>query len=314
MKTSLAILLATVVLSTSSPARAGLLDSLKSALNTTNLGATNSLLSPVAAGTLSQDQMVAGLKEALSKGVTAAVASLGRTNGFLTNVNVRIPIPEKLQKAESVLRLAGQGQLVDDFVGSMNHAAEQAVPVAAAVFGDSIKQMRIADAKSILTGTNDAATQQRLTAAGVDGKAMLDGVDAVLDMVPVVGAVYGTTKKVLSGCGGPRSRDAFQRFVFARLPGRTTPGFVTGSYQGVLAAAGTWVLFTDADLSAPIEELDKLLDVAIKEDAGVVIGSRAVDRSYIEKHQSRLRELGGIGFNRVVRLFLGLNQIGRAHV
>ena len=77
----------------------------------------------------------------------------------MTNVNVRIPMPEKLQKVESALRLAGQNKMADDFVGSMNHAAEQAVPVAASVFGDTIKQMGIADAKAILSGTNDAATQ-----------------------------------------------------------------------------------------------------------------------------------------------------------
>jgi glycosyl transferase family 2 len=67
------------------------------------------------------------------------------------------------------------------------------------------------------------------------------------------------------------------------------------------------VLFTDADLSAPIEELQKLFDVATREDADIVIGSRAVDRSYIEKHQNRFRELGGIFFNLMVRLLLGLN-------
>lgn len=62
-------------------------------------------------------------------------------------------------------------------------------------------------------------------------KRVLDGADALLDVVPLVGSVYGTTKKVLSGFGGPQSKDAFQRFVFARLPGRTTPGFVTGSFK-----------------------------------------------------------------------------------
>jgi glycosyltransferase involved in cell wall biosynthesis len=76
--------------------------------------------------------------------------------------------------------------------------------------------------------------------------------------------------------------------------------------QGVMAATGQYVLFTDADLSAPIEEAGKLLDVARNDGADVVIGSRAVDRSYIEKHQSRLRELGGIVFNLMVRLLLGL--------
>lgn len=76
--------------------------------------------------------------------------------------------------------------------------------------------------------------------------------------------------------------------------------------QGVLAASGKYVLFTDADLSAPIEEVSKLLDVAVKEGVDVVIGSRSIDRKYIEKHQSRLREIGGIVFNLMVRLFLGL--------
>lgn len=67
---------------------------------------------------------------------------------------------------------------------------------------------------------------------------LLDGVDAILDVVPVVGSVYGTTKKVLSGFGGPQSKEAFQRFVFARLPGRTTPGFVTGSFRLQLKDGG----------------------------------------------------------------------------
>ena len=62
-------------------------------------------------------------------------------------------------------------------------------------------------------------------------KPVLDGVDALMDLVPLVGSVYGTTKKVLSGFGGPQSKDAFHRFVLARLPGRTTPGFVTGSFK-----------------------------------------------------------------------------------
>lgn len=76
--------------------------------------------------------------------------------------------------------------------------------------------------------------------------------------------------------------------------------------QGVLAARGQYVLFTDADLSAPIEEAAKLLDVALNDDADVVIGSRAVDRRFIQKHQSPLRELGGIVFNLMVRVVLGL--------
>jgi glycosyltransferase involved in cell wall biosynthesis len=76
--------------------------------------------------------------------------------------------------------------------------------------------------------------------------------------------------------------------------------------QGILAATGDYVLFSDADLSAPIEEIRKLLDVAMQEHADVVIGSRAVDRSMIGVHQSTLRESGGIVFNMLVQLILGL--------
>ncbi len=61
-------------------------------------------------------------------------------------------------------------------------------------------------------------------------KRLLDSAEQLLEAVPVVGLVYGTTKKVLSGIGGPGSEHAFKRFVLARLPGRTTPGFLTGTF------------------------------------------------------------------------------------
>jgi uncharacterized protein YidB (DUF937 family) len=101
-----------------------------------------------------------GLKEALSKGVKFAVDSLGRENGYLDNARVKIPLPKSLQKLEKGLRLAGQGKSVDEFVGSMNHAAEKAVPVAIDVFVDAIKQMSFDDARKILfSGQDDSATQ-----------------------------------------------------------------------------------------------------------------------------------------------------------
>jgi hypothetical protein len=121
--------------------------------------ATNSSPSTSKGGALTQDQMVGGLKEALGRGVEQAVASLGRTDGFLKDATVRIPMPESLQKVENTLRTLHQDKLADDFVTTMNRAAEQAVPEAAAVLGDSVKQMSITDAKSILTGTNNAATE-----------------------------------------------------------------------------------------------------------------------------------------------------------
>jgi hypothetical protein len=113
----------------------------------------------VAAAALSQDQMVGGLKAALGKGVEHAVASLGKPDGFLKDLSVKIPLPAPLTRVESSLRMLRQEQWADDFVATMNRAAEQAVPEAAAVLGNSVKQMSIADAKAILTGTNNAATQ-----------------------------------------------------------------------------------------------------------------------------------------------------------
>ena len=133
-------------------ARAGFLDSL-----TKVFASTNATSAAIAA--LPDDKIVSGLKEALGKGVSNAVVSLGHDGGYLSNPNVKIPLPASLQKLESGLRLAGQGQMVDDFVASMNHAAEKAVPVAAGVFGDAIQQMSITDARNILSGAPDAATQ-----------------------------------------------------------------------------------------------------------------------------------------------------------
>lgn len=62
-------------------------------------------------------------------------------------------------------------------------------------------------------------------------KALLEGVEGLVEDVPLVGTVYGTTKKVLAGFGNAQARSGFQRFVLARLPGRTTPGFLTGSFR-----------------------------------------------------------------------------------
>jgi glycosyltransferase involved in cell wall biosynthesis len=77
--------------------------------------------------------------------------------------------------------------------------------------------------------------------------------------------------------------------------------------SGVMSATGDYVLFSDADLSTPIEETANLLAVAVKEDADVVLGSRGLDNRYIEKHQSSIRESGGRLFNLMVRTLLGLD-------
>jgi hypothetical protein len=108
---------------------------------------------------LSSDQVAQALKEALGKGLQHAVSSLGQPGGFLTNLNVKIPIPDKLQLIEKGLRAINQGQYADQCITTMNQAAEQAVPAAADVFVNSLKNMSVEDAKGILGGPQDAATQ-----------------------------------------------------------------------------------------------------------------------------------------------------------
>jgi len=137
-------------------ARADLLDSLGFGKSKTNQPAG---LPANWAASLSQDQMIQGLKEALGKGLQQAIANLGHDGGFLTNLNVKIPMPEKLRTVEKTLRAMKQDNLADEFVTTMNRAAEQAVPAAGSVFVDAVKNMSIEDAKAILAGSNDAATQ-----------------------------------------------------------------------------------------------------------------------------------------------------------
>jgi len=108
---------------------------------------------------LPQEQVVQGLKEALNKGVQQAITQLGHDGGFLTNLNVKIPMPDKLRTVETTLRALHEDKLVDEFVQTMNHAAERAVRQAATVFADAVSKMSIADAKAILAGTTNAATQ-----------------------------------------------------------------------------------------------------------------------------------------------------------
>ncbi len=87
-------------------------------------------------------------------------------------------------------------------------------------------------------------------------------------------------------------------------PGNRGKGFSVR--HGMLEAKGDWVLFSDADLSAPIEELDKLFEAAEEQGAAVAIGSRAMDRSLIKVHQSFFRESAGRVFNLLMQLLTGL--------
>ncbi len=108
---------------------------------------------------LSNADAVSGLKQALTDGSAAAVAALGKENGFLGNPKVKIPLPPSLQRIEGALRLMGMQRQADELVTSMNRAAEAAIPEAKALLVDSVKKMSVQDAKGILTGGDTAATE-----------------------------------------------------------------------------------------------------------------------------------------------------------
>ena len=94
------------------------------------------------------------------------------------------------------------------------------------------------------------------------------------------------------------------RLLLVQNPGNRGKGFAIR--HGMLQAKGDWILFSDADLSAPIDEFPKLLAAAQEKSAAIAIGSRALDRSLIGVHQSQWREMSGIFFNRIMRLITGL--------
>lgn len=125
----------------------------------TGTGAASSSASSAGVGSLSNAETSDGLKAALDQGVTKAVSMLGTTDGFFGNKEVKIPLPNSLKKIEKGMKLMGMGKQSDELVLKMNRAAEAAVPEAKALLVDSIKKMTLADAKAILTGPQDAATQ-----------------------------------------------------------------------------------------------------------------------------------------------------------
>lgn len=108
---------------------------------------------------LSDREVGQGLKEALVQGVGQAVGKLSAVDGFLGNPQVKIPLPPSMERAEKVLRDIGMGKCADQLVTTMNRAAESAVVEAEPILLDGIKRMTLADAKAILTGPEDSATQ-----------------------------------------------------------------------------------------------------------------------------------------------------------
>ena len=115
-------------------------------------------LSGTGSGGLNDAKVGSGLQEALKVGTENAVLQTGSVDGFLKNQAIKILMPRQLQNIEQPLRLVGYGPQLDEFVISMNRAAEKAVPFAKEIFWDAIGQMTFDDANKILNGNDTAAT------------------------------------------------------------------------------------------------------------------------------------------------------------
>ena len=110
-------------------------------------------------------------------------------------------------------------------------------PVALALFGRTLPGLGLVTTLAIVFAAGLLFSRGPL-------QRLLGGLEDVVQKIPLVGAVYGTSKKVLSGLGRPASESAFKRFVFARLPGRTTPAFVTGTFTLTRSDDTTYTLST----------------------------------------------------------------------
>lgn len=104
-------------------------------------------------------EIAQGLREALNLGIDRQVSKLTQTDGFFKNELVKIMLPEDLQKVDKTLRDIGLGKLADEGLKVLNRAAEDAVKEATPIFIDAVKGITFNDAKNILLGENDAATQ-----------------------------------------------------------------------------------------------------------------------------------------------------------
>jgi hypothetical protein len=179
------------------PAAAGLGDVLDKAQS--QIPARTSGANPGSSANLSDADVTKGLKEALAKGVTTSIASLGKTDGYFGNAAVRILLPEQVQKLDAPLRLAGQGKLLDDLALAMNRAAEKAVPQAAGILGDAVKNMSVSDARAVLAGPDDAATRYFRTSSGEKISEMMQPIiSKAMDSVGVAQAYKKLTANPLA--------------------------------------------------------------------------------------------------------------------
>jgi hypothetical protein len=109
--------------------------------------------------TIGNDEIASGLRQALNLGIDKQVSKLTQADGFFKNELVKIVLPDELKKVDKTLRDVGLGNLADEGLKVLNRAAEDAVKEATPIFVDAVKNITFADAKNILLGNDNAATQ-----------------------------------------------------------------------------------------------------------------------------------------------------------
>lgn len=161
-----------------------------------------------AGSSLSASEIGSGLKEALRVAVDKVTGRLGRSDGFNADPSVHIPLPDKLAAVKQGLALAGKSQMVDDLELKLNRAAEAATPKARQIFWDAVQKMTLDDARAILNGPQDAATQYFKRAMSPDLRAAMRPV--VDGTVSQSGAVQSYSSMAGAAQGLPMIGDALK--------------------------------------------------------------------------------------------------------
>jgi len=179
---------------------------------------------------LTNTDIILGLKEALNIGSGNVVNQLGVLNGFNNDSNIRIPLPDKLETVHKTLSAIGMSSLTEDLELRINRAAEAATPKAKALFISAIQNMTIDDAKGILTGPNDSATQYLRRAMGPQ---LLNDIEPIIqstlaqagaiqaydnvvgryDQIPFVSSLAGSSKAQLNDYVSEKALDGIFYYV-----------------------------------------------------------------------------------------------------
>jgi hypothetical protein len=169
---------------------------------------------------LSNDKIIAGLKQALQVSTGKAVALTGKPDGFLKNEAIRIVLPPRLETVGKGMRMLGMGESVDELEVGMNRAAEQATPQAKQIFLAAVRKMTFEDARHILTGNDTAATDyfKRQSSANLT-TAFTPIVHATMQKVGVVQQYDRVLKSVPEGSAIAREFDLDKYVVGKTLDG-----------------------------------------------------------------------------------------------